>query len=326
MDKLNVAFWNVQNLFDVPAPNTPTRGPRTQGELDAKLDRISGIVGDSFAQRGPDLFAVAEVGTRTGFDALIDRLPGPHPSALRVWEAAAMPEHTGLGLAGRDDRIARLTLLDVWRPTLAARPRILLIECELRAARRPVWVVVNHWKSRMRTTSGPTDAEDRLAGADWLGQRLDLAGEMQCVVMLGDFNCEPTEQPFRGLQLRGTRHASAAINARSAVSTLYNSAWRFMAEPDPWRNPRPVGYQATRPRTTFASGSVILDHLLVSKDALRGFPLSLDESTITYHSDTRAYRYNRNGSIVPVKWTGPLGGPFEGASDHLPLLATFDVA
>src|SRR5580704_10897347 len=109
MADLNVAFWNVQNLFEVPIARKLKRGPRTNKEREAKLDRLAAVVGDFFGKRGPDLFAVAEVGNRSLFNELVDRIPGPYPHGLRVWEDATMPEHTGLGLVGRDDRIAGLT-------------------------------------------------------------------------------------------------------------------------------------------------------------------------------------------------------------------------
>lgn len=37
------------------------------------------------------------------------------------------------------------------------------------------------------------------------------------------------------------------------------------------------------------------------------------------------FRYNASGHIKPVPWSGPKNGPFVGASDHLPLLATFEI-
>jgi hypothetical protein len=176
-----------------------------------------------------------------------------------------------------------------------------------------------------KNRTGTPDWQDRLDAADWLGRRLGLASAMQCVIVMGDFNCEPTERPFNTLQLRGTRHASTAIKSAKAAATLYNSAWRYVAEPDPWQHPRPVGFRASRPRTTCGTGSVIFDQLLVSKDALLGRPLALRESTLTYSHDPRVFRYNRNGHIKPMGWSEAKNGRFTGASDHLPLLATFAV-
>lgn len=70
---------------------------------------------------------------------------------------------------------------------------------------------------------------------------------------------------------------------------------------------------------------MIFDQLLVSRDALLGLPLTLRESSVTYHPDHRVFRYNAKGHINPVPWPGPSIGRFDGASDHLPLLATFEI-
>jgi hypothetical protein len=58
---------------------------------------------------------------------------------------------------------------------------------------------------------------------------------------------------------------------------------------------------------------------------LLGLPLALRESSVTYHPDPRVFRYNAHGRIEPVAWSGSKKGPFAGASDHLPLLATFEI-
>jgi hypothetical protein len=97
MKELNVAFWNVQNLFETAIAKTLGRGPLTRKSREAKLDRLASVVGDSFGKRGPDLFAVAEIGDRALFDELVDRIHAPYAPALRVWEGATLPEHTGLG-------------------------------------------------------------------------------------------------------------------------------------------------------------------------------------------------------------------------------------
>jgi endonuclease/exonuclease/phosphatase family metal-dependent hydrolase len=325
MANINVAFWNVQNLFEPPVARTLKRGPRTVRERTAKLDLLASVINRFFNGQGPDLLALAEVGGRPMLDDLIGRLNGTF--SWRVWEDSPFAQQTGLGIIGRDSRIASLTLLDQWRPVIGARPRILLVEGAIVGVARPIWLAVNHWKSRMPNPNpnGLTDWQDREAGARWLGNRLTRGGAAPCVIMLGDLNCEPIEPPLNNLSLNGVRHATTAIYSRTAACTLYNSAWRFWIDPDPWQYPR-ANYRASRPRTTFgASGpAVIFDQLLVSKDALLGRPLSLREDTIHYHPDARVYRHVRGGHIRPWPWTGK-AGTYTGASDHLPLLAAFDI-
>ncbi len=328
MPGFNVAFWNVQNLFEPAVALRLQRGPRTVAERDAKLAQLAAIIGQFFNGQGPDLLALAEVATRKLFDDLVDQIPGVRSPALRLWEPCRAAKHTGLGLVGRDSVVASLGRVDAWRPTLAARPRALSADCTLAAANVPVRVVVSHWKSRLPDPPGylgPTHFQDRKETADWVGRHLNLVGGMRCAIVLGDLNCQPDEEPLNSLQLYGTRQTSAAIYGRTATSTLYNTAWRLMVEPDPWEYPRPPGYQASRPKSTFGTGgNQVFDHLLVSRDALYGRPLALREGSVHYHPDTRAYRYTRDGHIRPRLWRAA-GAGFTGASDHLPLLASFDV-
>jgi hypothetical protein len=323
MAPINIAFWNVQNLFE---PQIAQRGPQNVTERNAKLDQLAKVINGFFNGQGPDLLALAEIGGRQLFDDLVNRLTPPF--SWRIWEDSPLPQTTGLGIIGRDTRIAGLKLLDQWRPETLARPRILLVECSIRAVPRPIIIVVNHWKSRMPNPdpNGLTDWQDREEGAEWLSNRLTQGGAQECVVMLGDLNCEPTEPPLNSPFLTGVRHATAVTYSRAAAIVLYNTAWRFWIEPDPWQYPR-ANYQASRPKTTFGAKGlpVIFDQLLVSKDALFGRPLSLKEDMIHYHPDARVYRHVRGGHIRPVPWKAQAGGGYVGASDHLPLLATFDV-
>jgi hypothetical protein len=46
MANLNVAFWNVQNLFE---PSVVARGPQSQTELDEKLDVLADVINASSA-------------------------------------------------------------------------------------------------------------------------------------------------------------------------------------------------------------------------------------------------------------------------------------
>lgn len=327
MGQLNVAFWNVENLFEPAVSRRIGRGPRTRRAIDAKINQLADIIGGFFNGAGPDLLGLAEVATRDLFDELVDRIPGARPAALRLWEACVDASHTGLGLVGRDGVIARLDRIDAWRPTLASRPRALSAACTLVGNGLPIHVIANHWKSRIPDppgSLGPTHHQDRRETADWVGTHLSLSSGMKCAIVMGDLNCQPDEEPLNGLTLRGSRHTSTAIRGRRAISTLYNTAWRLMTEPDPWRHPRTNAHRGTRPLSTFgASGTNVFDHLLVSKDAMCGRPLALIEDSLQYHPDGRAFRYARGGQIRPRPWRWHGSGSYSGASDHLPLLVTF---
>ena len=149
MADLNVAFWNVQNLFE---PGVVPRGPQSSTELDEKLDVLGDVINAFSDGNGPDLLGLAEVNTKRIFFDLIRRLNG---SYFHVWEDAGMSDQTGLGLIARESRFVDLTLLDTQRPSVASRPRSMIVRCELLGKPEPFLVVVNHWKSRLAARSNP---------------------------------------------------------------------------------------------------------------------------------------------------------------------------
>jgi hypothetical protein len=168
MPDLNVAFWNVQNLFE---PGVVARGPQSQTELDEKLVVLGDVINAFFGGNGPDVLGLAEVNTKQIFLDLVGRLNGPY---FHVWEDAGTSDQTGLGLIARESRFVDLTLLDTQRPSVASRPRSMIARCELVGNPEPFLVVVNHWKSRL----GPPDLAnaDRLQTADLVGR---LLGKLQ---------------------------------------------------------------------------------------------------------------------------------------------------
>ena len=71
MASLNVAFWNVQNLFE---PGIVSRGPQTPAELDEKLAVLGDVINAFFGGDGPDVLGLAEVNTKRIFLELVRRL------------------------------------------------------------------------------------------------------------------------------------------------------------------------------------------------------------------------------------------------------------
>lgn len=314
MADLNVAFWNVQNLFE---PGIVARGPRSQIELDEKLDVLGDVINAFFDGAGPDVLGLAEINTERILLDLVRRLNGPY---IRIWADAGTNDQTGLGLIARESRFLDLTLIDTQRPSVASRPRCIIVRCQLIGEAEPFLAVVNHWKSRL----GPTAIHnaDRLQTADWLGDYLANTSVETCVLVLGDFNAEPFEAPFSELRLRGRRTFSNALWSNSTPAYLYNTAWKIMTEPETWEVASQSGYVESRPKTTCGdSGATVFDQLLVSGRALRNGPLTLRERTLNlFHNHARTCRASSTGVLRPCKWDYVSD---QGSSDHFPLLATF---
>jgi endonuclease/exonuclease/phosphatase family metal-dependent hydrolase len=324
--QLKVAFWNVQNLFE---PNVVSRGPQSASELVEKIDRLAAVIKRFFGNAGPDLLSLGEVGSQRIHQEVAKKVFGAG-NFLEVWAPPGLSTgsnaQTGIGLLGRTSRVAQLNIVDTQRPTTASRPRCIIVECDLVGVHERVLIVANHWKSRL--PSFPiADGDDRLQTADWLGQRLASEQRTTSVIALGDFNAEPFEPPFGELRLRARRNFSSALWSNATPAYLYNTAWRFMTEPDLWEVASQPGYEEPRPKSSYGeSGVNLLDHILVSGRVLKNGPLRLQESSVEFHVETGVNaRHTRTGVLRPEKWKEAAPGDFHGCSDHFPILARFDV-
>jgi endonuclease/exonuclease/phosphatase family metal-dependent hydrolase len=319
--EVRVAFWNVQNLFEAGAVD---RGPQSEAEIDAKVDALATAIRGFFQGQGPDLLGLAEISSRRLLDMLAANLQGNY---LTVWEPPALDTQTGLALLARDAAFAQLQTIAAQRPVVDARPRSLVVRCDLLRKPQPIVVVVNHWKSRMpaEVSAQFRDADDRRESARWLGDLLANSQPETCAIVLGDFNAEPWEPPFNEVGLRSVRFFSTALYASATPAYLYNTAWRLLTEPDYWEVASQPHYQEPRPKTSHGEGKwLIFDQLMVSGRALRNGPIELVEKTVEYHcQDQVTSRRTNRGALRPLPWRTAPGGGFVGTSDHFPLLAVF---
>lgn len=333
MADLNVAFWNVHNLFEPRFGDT--RAPASVAERDAKIARVVQVLKSLFGGEGPDLVGLAEIHSDGIMKELVRQLAMP----LHVWVPCRNTKyvHTGLAVLARKERFASLDLVEQYPQGAFSRPRYIVARCVLRERREPFYFVVNHWRSRMATeTSTVADArQDRWETAQALAEWLAKNPADTCAVVVGDFNAEPFEKPFGKLGLNATWHFRPLVYPR-----LYNTAWRFVTEPDYCEVAVEQGkaYKASRTRTTLdyyedavtkrRPVSVIFDQLLVTERAITGGPLMLQERTVDYAFDESIGHHlsdgDRHGDRRPLPWSFQ-DGVARGASDHFPLTAKFVV-
>jgi endonuclease/exonuclease/phosphatase family metal-dependent hydrolase len=198
----------------------------------------------------------------------------------------------------------------------------MLVRCELPGVGEPFLLSVNHWKSRLHNAGVSSDA-DRMQTARWLGSKLAARTRETCVVVLGDFNAEPTEPPLRDVGIGAERHFSKVLRWRTPPVRLYNTAWRLMAEPRLWEDTRAGHPAEPRPKTTVSASFSVFDQIMVSAAALRRGPIELVEGSVCCACTAVTSEHNARGILRPRRWEEAAPGSFVGASDHFPLLATF---
>lgn len=157
-------------------------------------------------------------------------------------------------------------------------------------------VVAAHWRS---DRGGVTDAQARRACAaealrNAIVARLKHVGHATPVLILGDFNAEPFEDPFRaGLPTARSRVEVQRHRARTASDVLfYNASWRWLGERYPWdreqQPPTLAGtYRLDGGRTPHSWRT--FDQVLVSASLLESDGWSLDEGVLNVLDDARVF-------------------------------------
>ena len=202
-----VANWNVENLYDTVddpdnpyddefLPNNPTTR-WTQVRYETKLDNLAQVVNGMNKGNGPDILGVEEVENEEVIRDLVDRLEGKSYGIVHV----DSPDPRGIDTAMLFNR-KLFTLLESHAYKVSLKwdrttRDILHSVLEDRDGNR-LHVLVNHWPSR----GGGIEMSEpnRIAAATTLAKAVDRIFQRDPaarVVMLGDFNDEPSNRSIR---------------------------------------------------------------------------------------------------------------------------------
>lgn len=320
MQTLNIAWWNLENLFDAAsAPRPPELAKALKSELkgwteairDRKLDQLAAGIRMMFAGTGPDLLGVAEAENESVLGRLASRLNLPNRTYQVVSHPS--PDARGIDVSFIYDS-ARLT---------ASHPDYFVV-AKRHATRDLFWatfqpqeahgsfiVMGNHWPAR---SDGQYESEPfRMMVAETasyvIEERLfaqSPAGNKLPVLLMGDFN----DAPFnRSLQeyLLGTSEVKAVTRGRTPK--LLNLMWPFLT--------------AERPGTHFYDGWNLLDQFLVSKGLLlKDSRLQADLASVALFRPEALCASNG----TPRRFGRPSAGlDRDGYSDHFPITMTLTV-
>jgi len=226
---IDVAFWNLENLFDTtddPIANdfdfTPEQGwtPATQA---AKIENLAAVIDDMFSGTGPDLLGICEVENEPTLQKLVDAVTVRDD--LRVLPFEDGPDVRGIdcGLIYSNEVFEPASSIDgvlVMPQSHVVHNRYPtrdIFEVPLRVIDNDaaLMVYVNHWPSRAR---GRFETEPlRIAAANHLGRLIDRHLEFTSeelvgfddtevnmeriqdrwnrnVLVMGDFNDEPFDR------------------------------------------------------------------------------------------------------------------------------------
>lgn len=311
--RYHVAFWNLENLFDIE--RSPRRSEKleraigndlvgwTQPLLDTKIEQLRKIVRQMNGGQGPDILAVCEIENAHVVRLLANALAGPG----RVYDVA---HHDGGDQRGIDVAFiydtARFTAVELFSHFVMRRTATRdVLQVNFRAATGGTLVLIaNHWPSRSggqlesavyRAVAGETLA--------YFHERIiEVLGVGTPVLAMGDFNDEPFDPSLTEYAL-STRSRTKVMNARNPL--FYNLMWPVLGQG--------VG------SFYFNNAPNMLDQFLANKHLLTDDALiRILPDTVTLHRFPEMVAPGQFPRPVPF---GGMGKPVNqaGFSDHFPI-------
>jgi predicted extracellular nuclease len=325
MADLCVAFWNVENLFDVegaPLDRRPDKVRRalkigtgsselkgwTQAVLDRKIAQLASIIARINAGRGPDVLGLCEVENRH----VLERLAAAVSSTGRSYGVvhADTQDNRGIDVAFLyDPAVFSFDPAEVFSHYIVKRTATRdILQVNFRDRRGRLLVCVgNHWPSRL---DGRFESEPfRIIAAETLAyfhERIaQIHGKDVAVLAMGDFNDEPWDRSLAG-HARSERTRAKVTRATSP--SLLNLMW-------------PAG-GASQGTHFHDNRPGVIDQFLVSKGLLTG------ESGYAVRAETAAvaqYPEMVKGTVYPQprrfgRPSSAASFDADGFSDHYPIV------
>ncbi len=232
----SIAWWNVENLFDVfDSPQRPAwlqdeledeLAGWTRPVLERKLAQLASIVSQLNGGQGPDLLGVCEIENQ----AVLDLLVGALATLGRNYRVAHhdTSDQRGIDVAFVYDADRFTAELQFSHEILKRAATRDLFQVNFRAAASGELLVVigNHWPSR---SAGQYESEPyRILAAEtlsyWHQRILEIQGGETAVLVMGDLNDEPDDRSLAGYAL-STRNAEKVRRATLAAPRFLNLMW-----------------------------------------------------------------------------------------------------
>jgi len=317
-EPVKIASYNVENLFDLTYDGTEyleyipgSSWQWNRKNYDIKLRNIARVLADMNA----DVVALQEV---ESLEALRD---------LKAAAKRAGCYYEHMAFAGAKNTTVKVALLSKYPivtsreiPVSASRDYRSILEVKLDISGAPLYLFVNHWKSK----SGPESR--RIVSAKALRKRLGALGHDQAIVLLGDFNSHYEEHRIFASKrkhndtdgLTGINHILHTYEERpvtladlSGGAACYYNLWYELPPEKRWSH-------------KFRGKGEALDNMIISPglhdgrgvDYLKGSFKTFDAPYLFTKKGLFRWQQSRQ---YPKHHTG------EGYSDHLPLFALFTV-
>ena len=237
-DILFLAFWNVENLFDVESADRPEKLRRiiakdiagwNQPLLDSKLRQLSTVIRSMNSGAGPDILGVCEVENRNVLVKLTEQIANDGGRKYLVAHADTS-DNRGIDVAFLyDPLVASTSPADMFQHWVVKRYATReLFQVNFHISGKTVVLIGNHWPSR---TAGQYESEPyRMTAGEtlsyWIERIHEELGEDIGIIVMGDFNDEPFNRSIAEYAL-STNDSRLVINGRNPY--LLNLMWPLLA-------------------------------------------------------------------------------------------------
>lgn len=290
---LRSVFLNCYNLD--PYENQSDGAAVSVQQNEQKLRDLAAYLRQSTDKNPPDVIGICEVGSSESAHELasavsqetyqilwsdVPRIPGTMRQGIVI---LYRPEI----LSPIPDRFRRFPDPQA---TMKARCNWMAQLFQFQQGSRGVfWLMVNHWKSNVGGLKIGNERRKNSARAisDFFRE---AKADTEAMILLGDFNCEPWDEPFRmndAKQLKAVRDRATVLSDKVRLPYFYNPMWRFLGEPDDWETAqKSEDYARPRPMGTFCGtppgkhGWKLWDQVLITKPLLTGTDIQVLENSI----------------------------------------------
>jgi predicted extracellular nuclease len=309
-----IAWWNVENLFDIkdaPLDRRPEELKRkikadlkdwTEDVLDKKTTNLASVICQMNDGNGPDILGVCEVENRFVLEQLIGKVDVPNRNYKVIHHD--MSDKRGIDVAFiYDSNNYNANSDEFFHHTIIKRyPTRELVQTTLQTQKGNDLILVgNHWPSR---SGGQYESEPyRILTGETLSyfiQRIiEVKGKDAAIIVMGDFNDEPFNRSLSDYAL-SVRDRDKVVNGSNPY--LYNLMWPLLGQ-------RRASY-------VFGGRPIMLDQFMVSKGIVKKsgkYDLRNDLVKLEVFDGMVKGDYD-----TPVRF-GQKNPNLNGFSDHLPI-------
>lgn len=309
-----IAWWNVENLFDVkdaPVDRRPEELKRkikadlknwTADVLDKKTSNLASVISQMNEGHGPDILGVCEVENRFVLELLKGKVNVPDRNYQVIHHD--MSDKRGIDVAFiYDSNKYTVNSNEFFHHTIIKRyPTRELVQTTLQTQKGNDLILVgNHWPSR---SGGQYGSEPyRILTGETLSyfiQRiLEEKGKDAAIIVMGDFNDEPFNRSLSEYAL-SVRDRDKVLNGRNPY--LYNLMWHLLGQ-------RKASY-------VYGARPIMLDQFMVSKGIVKKTgKYDLRENLVKLEIFDGMVKGDYD---TPIRF-GQKNPNLDGFSDHLPI-------